>query len=480
VSPASRSIRMHPRSSLTQRPNTICYSTKQSRGVSILLAEHFRCAGIVTEFIAHRSAVKQPGFFRFGGGTICFGDCSSGATASSPNQPLHDAFQHTIIDRRSIDLSFDPVQVIDNLRYERYRRPSSRVRTLLESVTARKLYYMARPSLRTVGRRAVQRLYFRGWEKLPFPKWPVDCTVEDIFESLLALAMRSEETDRLPFIWFWPDGAKSCTLITHDVETAAGEHSCHKLMDLDDSFEIKSSFQIIPEGTYRVTDSNLSYIRNRGFEINVHDLNHDGMLMTNKDQFLQRVRKINEYGRQFGALGFRSGVMYRNAEWCRELHFAYDMSVPNVAHLDAQRGGCCTVLPYFVGDLLVLPVTTTQDYSLFHILNEYSLRLWMEQISLIRRKNGLIHFVIHPDYVVTPAARRIYTGLLALVDDLRRRRETWVALPKSVNEWWRQRQNMSLVHGPSGWGIVGEGSERARLAYAVLDGNTVRYELSAV
>ena len=52
------------------------------------------------------------------------------------------------------------------------------------------------------------------------------------------------------------------------------------------------------------------------------------------------------------------------------------MSVPNVAHLEPQRGGCCTVMPYFVGDVLELPLTTIQDYSLFHILGDYSTTLW--------------------------------------------------------------------------------------------------------
>jgi hypothetical protein len=40
------------------------------------------------------------------------------------------------------------------------------------------------------------------------------------------------------------------------------------------------------------------------------------------------------------------------------------MSVPNVGHLEVQRGGC-TVMPYFIGRIVELPVTTSQDYSVF-------------------------------------------------------------------------------------------------------------------
>ena len=35
--------------------------------------------------------------------------------------------------------------------------------------------------------------------------------------------------------------------------------------------------------------------------------------------------------------------------WQR-LDFSFDMSIPNVAHLDPQRGGCCTIMPYFIGN----------------------------------------------------------------------------------------------------------------------------------
>ena len=68
--------------------------------------------------------------------------------------------------------------------------------------------------------------------------------------------------------------------------------------------------------------------------------------------------------------------------WYDDLKFSYDMSVPNVAHLDPQRGGCCTVMPYFLGDILEIPVTTVQDYTLFSILDDYSIDLWKRQIEI--------------------------------------------------------------------------------------------------
>src|SRR6202022_586206 len=105
---------------------------------------------------------------------------------------------------------------------------------------------------------------------------------ENIFEQLLVYSMKSQMVKKVPFIWFWPAGAPSCTIVTHDVETSAGLDFCPQLMDLNGSFGIKASFQIVPEKRYSVSPPFLDHIRKRGFEINVQDLNHDGRLFNDK------------------------------------------------------------------------------------------------------------------------------------------------------------------------------------------------------
>ncbi|MFZ1998338.1 MAG: hypothetical protein WAU73_03005, partial [Candidatus Sulfotelmatobacter sp.] len=215
-----------------------------------------------------------------------------------------------------------------------------------------------------------------------------------------------------------------------------------------------------------VSPSFLASVRERGFEIVVHDLNHDGHLYRDREQFLQRAAKINSYGKQFGADGFRAAVLYRKQLWYDALEFSYDMSVPNVAHLDPQHGGCCTVMPFFIGNMVELPVTTTQDYMLFHILNDYSITLWEKQIDLIMQKHGLISFIVHPDYLTKPRERATYEALLTHLARLRQEKGVWVTTPGEVNRWWRQRSQMKLIEEGEGLRIEGAGSERARIAYA--------------
>jgi hypothetical protein len=183
--------------------------------------------------------------------------------------------------------------------------------------------------------------------------------------------------------------------------------------------------------------------------------------------------------RDLGVSGFRSAVMYRNIDWLDALDISYDMSIPNAAHLDPQCGGCCTIFPFFAGNILELPVTTTQDYSLLHILGDYSIRLWRQQISSIAEKHGLMSFIIHPDYMIDKKARRVYSDLLQHLSDMRAKEQTWIALPNEVASWWRLRSEMKLVSSAGGYRIDGEGNTRARIAWAVLDGDGLRYEFEA-
>ena len=447
--------------------------------VDSALVEHYRCPEQFAAFTLTGEPSEDEGYFRFGADAICYGRSSSGYRAKSVTHELYDALSDVGADGRTLRLPFNPSDVILNLRYERYTAASHRNGKVAPSSVINRAYYLARPFLALSVRKHLQRMWLRDWVDIRFPHWPVDPTVEHIFERLLLLTLKAQSIEKIPFIWFWPDGAQSCVIMTHDVETARGKSFCSQLMDLDDQFGIKASFQIVPEGRYPISGRFLDSIRDRGFEVNVHDLNHDGHLFLDKKQFLRRAERINQYGREFTAAGFRAAVLNRNLEWLRKLDFAYDMSVPSVGHLDAQRGGCCSVMPFFVGKMLELPVTTTQDYTLFNIFNQYSIDLWKQQTTLITKKHGLVSFIIHPDYVIGQRARETYKKLLGYLSQLRSEGKTWFALPKAVNDWWRDRSRMKLLRRGNKWEIDGPNKERARVAFASFDGNKIVYRLQA-
>ena len=448
------------------------------RTLNRMLADYYRVHEDGLGRVCSAQPSGQVGFFRFGPTTTCYGQSTSGVSTSVESPALHDALKTARLKDFEVHLPFDPGQIVDNLRRERYvNHTGAKQGRIVDHPAVRKAYYAVRDLLPVSIRRHLQKVYLGGWRKLQFPNWPVDFTVDNIHEEVLRLAMKAGGVRRVPFIWFWPQGAPNCLIMTHDVETAAGRDFTADLINLDHSYGIKASFQVIPEKRYEVPDEYVQHMRSRGFEFNVHDLNHDGQLYQERGLFLQRAQKINEYIKKFGAKGFRAGVMYRNLDWYDAYEFSYDMSMPNVAHLEPQRGGCCTVFPYFVGKILEIPLTTCQDYSLFQILNDYSIDLWKQQIALIQKRNGLISFIAHPDYLMNSQARRVYESLLGYLRQIVEHDKVWMALPGEVDQWWRARSQMKLVPAGDGWKIEGPDCDRARIAYATLDGDGIKYSV---
>ncbi len=438
-----------------------------------LLAQYFRCPERFDRIVWREASPAANGYFRFGEDSTCFGSYHAQQPTPVPPEALHDALAEVVVEGGKACLPFNPSQVINNLHQETYvgEWRAGALRALSQ------IYYFMRPVLPVPVRRHLQKLHLRNWKKITFPSWPVDCSADNLLERLLLLSLRAGDNAPIPFIWFWPNSHSSCAIMTHDVETQAGCEYCPTLMDVDDEFDIKASFQIIPEERYQARPELLQEIRKRGFEICVHDLNHDGHLYSNRERFLERAARINAYRVEFGADGFRAAVLYRKQIWYDSLKFAYDMSVPNVAHLDPQRGGCCTVMPYFLNDILEIPVTTVQDYSLFNILHDYSISLWEQQTSIIMEKHGCMSFIVHPDYVQQPKQLSVYKQLLGYLDQLRRERGVWITTPGEVNRWWRQRAAMELVETGQGWRIEGDGKERACVAFASEKDGRVVYSL---
>jgi hypothetical protein len=437
---------------------------------------HFRCPDSMASFELAGTPRKESGYFRFGEDVDCYGRSSAGTPSYNYRIHLDDVSSAASLDGAHITLPFDPDEIANNLRCESYTGQMRADQTRFGgNAVIRAIYYLGRPAFPVHFRRILQRIRLQGGTHTPFPHWPVDRSVDRLFEELMKLVLKSRANAPVPFIWFWPEGAPAAAIVTHDVETELGRDFCSQLMDMDDEFGIKSSFQIVPEKRYEVTQAFLEEIWQRGFEVNVHDLYHDGNLFRNREEFLHQAEKINSYIKKFNADGFRSGALYRNLRWYDAFKFSYDMSVPNVGHLDAQTGGCCTIMPYFVGKILEIPVTATQDYSLFHILGSFSTTLWEEQCRMILAGFGLINVIVHPDYIINKKSNNAYRRLLGHLAYLREKLFVWTTLPGEINKWWRIRSQLSLVQDGQGWRIEGKGNERARIAYAHLVDGRLKY-----
>ena len=88
---------------------------------------------------------------------------------------------------------------------------------------------------------------------------------------------------------------------------------------------------------------------------------------------------------------------------------------------EPQAGGCCSILPFFLGDLVELPITLVQDHTLWEILRRDSIDLWTEKSDWIIANGGLINLITHPDYLDTPARLRMYEEFLEYLGHQRAR-----------------------------------------------------------
>jgi len=228
--------------------------------------DFFRCPDAAGYFAIQTGPFHPAGYFRFGDQLICYANTSAVPTARHPGENPSDALDWVRISGGQVQLPFDPDLASDNLRRERYLPDYGATSTRISaSRMIRDLYYAFRPLLPVPVRSALQRIHLRGQLQTCFPNWPVDRSVDRLFETMMQLALRANGNEPIPFIWFWPEGKRAAFLLTHDVENAAGLAFCPRLMDLDSEFGFRSAFQLIPEKRYEIRDSLLAEFHTRGF-----------------------------------------------------------------------------------------------------------------------------------------------------------------------------------------------------------------------
>ena len=257
----------------------------------------------------------------------------------------------------------------------------------------------------------------------------------------------------------WPTDKKFAFVLTHDVESRAGLDKCRPLMQLEMELGFCSSFNFVPEGSYRVPAELREELTDGGFEVGIHDLKHDGHLFASHRGFKRRAERINGYARKWGASGFRSGFMLRNLDWLHDLDVQYDASTFDTDPFEPQPDGGHTIFPFWVprpngssanghestsasssrAGYVELPYTLPQDSTLFLVLRESTPEIWMRKLDWIAQHGGMVLLDVHPDYMsfdgspqtTTEYPVALYREFLDYVKT-RYAGEYWHALPKEV------------------------------------------------
>lgn len=250
------------------------------------------------------------------------------------------------------------------------------------------LYYYVKPFVP----RSVQIMFRRKRIKriLPLIKdcWPIDY-----------------RSGKEPDEWRgWPESKKFALILTHDVENAAGQDKCMQLAEIEERLDFRSSFNFVPK-RYNVSAELLDFLINKGFEIGVHGLYHDGKYFNSRKIFNQRAREINKYLHDWNAVGFRSPSMDNNLGWIRDLDILYDASTFDTDPFEPHPNGCRTIFPFSVSGnserpgYVELPYTLPQDFTLFIMMREKNIDIWERKLDWIVEKGGMALLNTHPDYM---------------------------------------------------------------------------------
>jgi hypothetical protein len=277
------------------------------------------------------------------------------------------------------------------------------------------------------------------WQGRPvFPRWPVDQGVNRLTELYGACLLSRTGREELRFRWFWPTPYRAALILSHDVESVEGIRLAIELADLEESLGFRSAFNF--GAWYDVDPGVLHELRSRGFEIGMHGIVHDRSLFSSRAEFERQLPLLRDLAERLGAVGFRSPATHRVFDWLAELPIEYDGTVPHSDPYEPQPGGCCSLWPFLIGDVVELPYTLPQDHTLLTLLGHRTPDLWIAAADEIERRFGLIHCVSHPDpgYLGDPDKRAVYREFLSAMAE---RKSVWHALPVAVARWWRGRES---------------------------------------
>lgn len=265
----------------------------------------------------------------------------------------------------------------------------------------------------------------------------------------------------------------------HDVDTEKGHEKCLQLMQLDEKMGFRSSFNFVPE-RYHVSSEVRRILIERGFEIGVHGLKHDGKLFLSRKNFLEQAVRINHYLKDWQSVGFVSPSMHRNLDWMHDLNIEYDASTFDTDPFEPHPEGVGTIFPFWVprtsnttalqhrntGVLntkhsstaalqhrstdaslntgyVELPYTLPQDHTLFIIMQEKNIDIWKRKLDWIAEKGGMAMLITHPDYMNFNEGKNglgeylatYFSAFLQYIKD-KYEGQYWHVLPREMARFW--------------------------------------------
>lgn len=249
----------------------------------------------------------------------------------------------------------------------------------------------------------------------------------------------------------WPGGKKFALVLAHDVESADGVSRCHPLAKLEEERGLRSTFGFVPL-LYQTPERLRRTLVERGFEINVQGLYHDGKDFGSRRCFERRRGPMNDFLRSWDTRGFSTPSSLHNLAWLTELDIDFDLSMFDIDPFEPQPCHFGSIFPFWVQPpaansrgFVEIPNTLVQDFTLFILLREQTNEIWRRKLDWIAQNGGLALLKTHPDYMAFGYRDRrndrypvhLYTDFLDYVRD-RYNDDVWLAKPSQIAQYWRE------------------------------------------
>lgn len=341
---------------------------------------------------------------------------------------------YTIEDLPAMNAGRDLTSLVDSILTERQFGPDHYRLSL-----AYRLYYNAvRPLLPAAARPMLRRIFLSRQKERALLHWPIEDRYVRFQTEMLRHLLARRGAESFNAMLPWPDGRRFAFILTHDIESAVGQSFVRDVVAVEERFGFRSAFNFVAED-YRVDEKLMRELDDRGFEVGVHGLKHDGRLFSSRAAFKVQTMKINAYLRAWNASGFRAPFTHRHPEWMQALQADYDSTFFDTDPFETIPGGTMSIWPFMLGRLVELPFTMTQDHTLISTLGETTPRLWLDKVDFIRRHAGMAMMITHPDYLRSPQFFTVYETFLRTMST---RSDYWHALPRDVAHWWRRRTEL--------------------------------------
>jgi len=303
-----------------------------------------------------------------------------------------------------------------------------------------RVYYRVKRLIPQGLRHRLNSVAIRARTPLAFPRWPCESALVEFWRAWLRQSLEIHGVTDAWHIGFWPEGAKCCIVLTHDVESPKGFDRMELIADLEEQHGFRSAWNL-PLAQYPIDWQRVERLRARGFEFGAHGLCHDGRLFRSYRDFAELAPILERLANEHDLRGFRSPSTLRDPRAIATMSFDFDSSFADTDPYEPQPGGTCSLFPFHLSRLVELPYTLPQDHTLIHLLGRELVPTWIRKARWIASLGGMILTLTHPDYCGEGIYLQAYEELL---DHLAQVAGAWRALPSQVADWWRQRAAAQL------------------------------------